>query len=78
VPCRAQSWVRRSTWPGRMGRHRAQEFRIVLNTVEANVPGDLDIHIVIDNASTHKTQAIRDWFAKRPRWQVHYTPTSAS
>jgi len=59
-------------------RHRAQEFRTFLNTVEANVPGDLDIHIVMDNASTHKTQTIRNWFAKRPRWQVHYTPTSAS
>jgi DDE superfamily endonuclease len=42
------------------------------------VPSDLDVHIVMDNASTHKTQAIRNWFAKRPRWQVHYTPTSSS
>jgi transposase len=59
-------------------RHRAREFRAFLNTVEANVPGDLDVHIVMDNVSSHKTQAIRNWFAKRPRWQVHYTPTSAS
>lgn len=42
------------------------------------MPSDLDIHIVMDNASTHKTAAIRNWFAKRSRWQVHYTPTSAS
>ena len=46
--------------------------------VEANVPADLDIHIVMDNYGTHKTKAIRDWFAKRPRWQAHFTPTSAS
>jgi transposase len=59
-------------------RHRAREFRAFLNTIEANVPADLDVHIVMDNVSSHKTQAIRNWFAKRPRWQVHYTPTSAS
>ena len=39
---------------------------------------DLDIHIVMDNYGTHKTKAIRDWFAKRPRLQAHFTPTSAS
>ncbi len=59
-------------------RHRAREFRAFLNIIEANVPGDLDVHVIIDNVSTHKTQAIRNWLAKRPRWRVHYTPTSAS
>ena len=59
-------------------RHRAREFRKFLDRVEANVPNDLDVHIVMDNYATHKTKAIRDWFAKRPRWQVHFTPTSAS
>jgi transposase len=59
-------------------RHRASEFRAFLDTVETNVPDDLDVHIIMDNVSRHKTQAIRNWFAKRPRWQVHYTPTSAS
>ena len=61
-----------------MARHRAQEFRRFLDTVEQNVPADLDIHIVMDNASSHKTKLIRDWFAKRPRWRPHFTPTSAS
>jgi transposase len=61
-----------------MPRHRAQEFRRFLNEVERNVPRRLDIHVVMDNASSHKTKLIRDWFAKRPRWHVHYTPTSAS
>lgn len=59
-------------------RLRAREFRAFLNVIEAGVPGDLDVHIVMDNVSTHKTQAIRNWFAKRPRWHIHYTPTSAS
>jgi transposase len=59
-------------------RHRAREFRAFLKTVEATVPDDLDVHIVMDNVARHKTQAIRNWFARRPRWQVHDTPTSAS
>jgi transposase len=61
-----------------MVRHRAQEFRKFLDEVERNVPADLDIHIVMDNYGTHKTKLIRDWFAKRRRWHVHYTPTSTS
>ena len=61
-----------------MPRHRAREFRRFLDTVEASVPGDLDIHVVMDNASSHRTKLIRDWFAKRPRWHAHFTPTSSS
>ena len=59
-------------------RHRSTEFREFLNHVEANVPSDLEIHIVMDNYSTHKTRMLRDWFARRLRWHVHFTPTSAS
>lgn len=61
-----------------MPRHRAQEFRKFLDEVESNVPAGLDIHVVMDNASSHKTQVIRDWFAKRPHWHMHFTPTSSS
>ncbi len=61
-----------------MPRHRASEFRKFLDEIEENVPRDLDIHIVMDNASSHKTKLIRDWFAKRPRWHRHFTPTSSS
>ena len=61
-----------------MPRHRAREFRRFLDTVEASVPGDLDIHVVMDNASSHRTKLIRDWFARRPRWHAHFTPTSSS
>jgi transposase len=59
-------------------RHRAQEFRKFLDTVEAQVPADLDVHLVIDNAGSHKTKRIRNWFAKRPRWHIHFNLTSAS
>jgi transposase len=61
-----------------MRRHRAQEFRRFLDEVERNVPANLDIHVVMDNYGTNKTKLIRNWFAKRPRWHVHFTPTSAS
>jgi transposase len=59
-------------------RLRATEFRRFLDRIEANVPADLDIHLVMDNYATHKTQMIRDWLIKRPRWHVHLTPTSSS
>ena len=49
-----------------------------LRTVEANVPQVLDIHLVMDNYGTHKTDAIKRWLATRPRFHVHFTPTSAS
>ena len=61
-----------------MPRHRAQEFRKFLDEIERNVPTDLDMHVVMDNASSHKTKLIRCWFAKRSRWHVHFTPTSSS
>ena len=59
-------------------RHRAAEFRKFLDEIDAQVPPDLDVHLVLDNLGTHKTKLIRDWLAKRPRYHVHFTPTSAS
>jgi transposase len=59
-------------------RHRASEFLQFLRTIEANVPPELDVHLVMDNYGTHKTAAIKGWFARHPRFQVHFTPTSAS
>jgi transposase len=61
-----------------MPRHRAREFRKFLDEVERNVPANLDIHVIMDNASSHKTKLIRAWFAKRRRWHIHFTPTSSS
>jgi transposase len=60
------------------GRHRAVEFRAFLDQVEAAVPADLDVHLVLDNLKTHKTRLVHDWLVKRPRWRLHFTPTSAS
>ena len=59
-------------------RHRSVEFRKCLDTVDAAVSADLDVHLILDNYGTHKTALIRRWLAKRPRYQVHFTPTSAS
>ena len=59
-------------------RHRAAEFRRFLDEIEAAVPRDLDVHLVMDNYATHKTPLIRDWLARRPRWHIHLTPTSSS
>ena len=58
--------------------YRSQEFRGFLDTIQANVPADLDVHIVLDNYGTHKTALIRNWFAKRPRFHLHFTPTYGS
>jgi len=59
-------------------RHRSAEFLQFLRTIEATVPEDLDVHLVMDNYGTHKTPSIKSWFARHPRFQVHFTPTSAS
>lgn len=59
-------------------RHRSLEFRNFLYTIEQNVPAELDVHLILDNYGTHKTQLISDWLVKRPRFHLHYTPTSAS
>jgi transposase len=59
-------------------RHRSSEFLQFLRTVDASVPAMLDVHLVMDNYGTHKTPAIKNWFARHPRFHVHFTPTSAS
>ena len=59
-------------------RHRSVEFRKFLDRIEANLPPDLEVHIVMDNYATHKTALIRNWFAKRPRFHPHFTPTYGS
>ena len=59
-------------------RHRSLEFRAFLDRVEAAVQPGLDVHLVLDNLKTHKTRLVHDWLVKRPRWHLHFTPTSAS
>ena len=59
-------------------RHRHQEFLRFLERIDASVPADLDVHLVIDNCATHKHAAVRAWLAARPRYHAHFTPTYAS
>jgi transposase len=59
-------------------RHRAIEFKQFLQTIDREVPADLDVHIVLDNSSTHKTPAIKKWLLAHPRFVLHFTPTSSS
>ena len=59
-------------------RHRSVEFRAFLDRVERGVPPDLEVHLVLDNLKTHRTGLIHDWLVKRPRFHLHFTPTSAS
>jgi transposase len=59
-------------------RHRAREFLAFLRHVDRETPAGLDLHVVMDNYSTHKTKQVCAWFARHPRFHVHFTPTSAS
>jgi transposase len=59
-------------------RHRATEFLQFLRTIDANVPQNLDVHLIMDNYGTHKTPSVKGWFARHPRFHAHFTPTSAS
>jgi transposase len=59
-------------------RHRAIEFKKFLVQIEHEVPEHLDVHLVLDNASTHKTPPIKRWLAAHPRFVLHFTPTSSS
>lgn len=59
-------------------RHRAREFRRFLNTIDANVPAGLDVHLILDNYATHKAPTVHRWLAAHPRYHLHFTPTSAS
>ena len=59
-------------------RHRSEEFRKFLVEIDRNVPKELAVHLVLDNYGTHKTALIRDWLVKRPRFHLHFIPTSSS
>jgi transposase len=60
------------------GRHRAIEFKQFLQRLDREVPADLDVHVILDNSSTHKTPAIHKWLTAHPRFVLHFTPTSSS
>ena len=56
-------------------RHRHQEFPGFLRHIDANVPAGLDVHLVVDNYSTHKHIKVKRWLAARPRYHLHFTTT---
>jgi transposase len=58
--------------------HRSVEFRRFLNIVDKDVNQDLDVHLVVDNLSTHKTPSIKRWLLKHPRFHMHFIPTHSS
>jgi transposase len=59
-------------------RHRAIEFKKFLQTLDREVPTELEVHVILDNSSTHKTPAIQRWLLAHPRFVLHFTPTSSS
>ena len=59
-------------------RHRHQEFLRFLKLIDAAVPKDLDLHLVLDNYATHKTPKVKEWLIRHPRFHLHFTPTSSS
>jgi len=59
-------------------RHRSIEFRKFLDKIDAEVPAEFDVHLILDNYGTHKTATIQRWLLKRPRFHLHFTPTGAS
>ncbi len=59
-------------------RHRATEFKKFLTRIDAEVPADLDVHLVCDNYGTHKHPTVKTWLAAHPRFHMHFTPTYSS
>ncbi len=59
-------------------RHRHQEFLRFLDRIEESVDARLEVHLVLDNYATHKHPEVKKWLAARPRYHVHFTPTSSS
>jgi len=59
-------------------RHRALEFIRFLKLIDREVPKDLEVHVVVDNSSTHKTPTVKSWLLAHPRFVFHFTPTYSS
>ena len=59
-------------------RHRAREFLRFLNRVDRETPSDLDLHLILDNSSTHKSPPVQRSLRRHPRFHFHFTPTSSS
>ena len=78
IPCITQDIATGQVITASKRRHRHQEYLEFLKRIDANVPAELDVHLVMDNYATHKHPKVRRWLAAHPRYHVHYTPTYAS
>ncbi|MEF9437570.1 MAG: IS630 family transposase, partial [Candidatus Mariimomonas ferrooxydans] len=61
-----------------MLRHRQYEFLKFLKKIDKETPNELDLHLIADNYGSHKTEKVKAWLKKHPRFKMHFTPTSAS
>ena len=61
-----------------LSRHRNTEVLKFLRTIDREVPKGLQIHLILDNYSTHKHANVKKWLSKHPRFHLHFTPTSSS
>ena len=61
-----------------MQRHRHQEWLKFLKLIDQETPPDLDLHLIADNYATHKHPKVQRWLARRPRFHMHFIPTSSS
>jgi transposase len=61
-----------------MLRHRAAAFIHFLRLIDKQTPADPDLHLILNNSAAHKTETVKHWLARHPRFHVHFTPTSAS
>ena len=61
-----------------MGRHRQQEFITFLDNIDGQLPAGRQVHVILDNYGTHKTEAVRSWLSAHTNWTFHFTPTSSS
>ena len=61
-----------------MPRHRSKEFVRFLNRIDRETPRDLELHVVLDNLSAHKSPQVKQWLKRHPRFHFHFTPTSSS
>lgn len=59
-------------------RHRGREFLRFLTRIDRETPADMALHLIVDNASTHKSPPVRRWLARHPRFHLHFTPTGSS
>jgi transposase len=59
-------------------RHRSTEFISFLRHIDSQVPPELDVHLILDNYGTHKTEKVKTWLLRHPRFHCHFTPTYSS